>query len=282
MSIGPLVPGTPTTVTKDAVARYLLNAQGPAVDGLIVADDVLSVLDICLALQIGFGTVASMKAITAGDTGGKYLAFPQGLYYYDAGVTLASDNAPWGYQATGIGAGAWLKDDWGTWLHQITETRIKGELLNRYGKLTTSNLISFTINSATYVQLTDSATNQLNTSITGFSLGDELDITVGPFYVQAQPTDSVQVRVTLKQGATANTYVENVDNYSATIAASGHVVFPNLRFTVPAGGGVDVKVEVQNSGTTAPATIYTPGTGHGPAYGPSGVYQWAAWQHLRP
>ena len=51
MPIGPLVPGTPTTVTPDASPPPYTSTQGPAPDGPVVADDVLAAHLIALNIQ---------------------------------------------------------------------------------------------------------------------------------------------------------------------------------------------------------------------------------------
>ena len=51
MPIGPLVPGTPTTVTPDASPSIYTSTQGPAPDGPVVADDILVVHQIALNIQ---------------------------------------------------------------------------------------------------------------------------------------------------------------------------------------------------------------------------------------
>lgn len=51
MPIGAQVPGSLTTVTPDTSPSYYTSVQGPAPDGLVVADDVLAVQLIALNIQ---------------------------------------------------------------------------------------------------------------------------------------------------------------------------------------------------------------------------------------
>jgi hypothetical protein len=51
MTIGTLTPGSPTPVTPDASPAYYDTFNGPAVDGLIVATDVLEVAQLALNVQ---------------------------------------------------------------------------------------------------------------------------------------------------------------------------------------------------------------------------------------
>lgn len=67
MTIGPLVPGVPTTVTPDTSPAIYTSTQGPAPDGPVVADDVLAVHQIALNVQRNLDARASaLENITPG------------------------------------------------------------------------------------------------------------------------------------------------------------------------------------------------------------------------
>jgi hypothetical protein len=51
MPIGSLIPGTPTPVTPNAAPGLFTTVNGPAVDGLIIADDLLAVIQLALDIQ---------------------------------------------------------------------------------------------------------------------------------------------------------------------------------------------------------------------------------------
>ncbi len=121
MTIGTLTPGTLTTVTPDAqpLSRYA-SVQGPAVDGPIVATDVLQALQAALNVQTMLdqsdrapvlqGTTSDMVALTGRQTGDYFEVHEQGRYRFQSGYTETM-GAPWHYASTGTPGGLWRSDD---------------------------------------------------------------------------------------------------------------------------------------------------------------------------
>jgi len=257
MPIGPLVPGNPTTVTKDDKPTCVNQVQGPAVDGLIVADDVLESIQLCLNLGIELTTLTGMTSKTAADTGAMVLVILQGLYYYDSGVTAAT-NAPWIYQATGIGVGAWVAVGAGNLLaNMLTDTKVNQQLIPNWQivQSVTANSgasIAWTVENATYQQMHNTASAVLDVQITNLQAGDKVKITAGPFEALVAPSDILYMEVVVAQGSTTAYYEQSINSADVTLSTTG-VFWWHFVYQSSGTANATIGFNCKNSGSVASA-----------------------------
>src|SRR5512138_2828754 len=114
MTIGPLVPGSPTRVTPDTVVAPYIDIYGPAPDGLVRADDILGAYDAALHVQslitegvrqVRTGTDAQMAALTDVQANDTYVCKYYGVY-----TAVAASNTygtPWEITSTGTAGIVW-------------------------------------------------------------------------------------------------------------------------------------------------------------------------------
>lgn len=117
MTIGPLIPGTPTTVTPDAGHAAYASVQGPAPDGPVVADDVLAAIQVSLNVQahadskLLSGNPAQMVNQTGVSAGWIFeVNSTANLGRYTAYGSDPGYGAPWVYASTGTPGIYWVHD----------------------------------------------------------------------------------------------------------------------------------------------------------------------------
>lgn len=194
MPIGTLQPGTPTTVTADTEPERVTNWQGPAVDGPVVAVDVLMVALLALNIQerleanSAYGVEVSSTSALYNLASTPSLRYVRGFGWYklEESYSLGEDNPPWAYRRNG--GGVWVRVDWDALLDGVlTRTKIAPALvpqaLETWGSLAVESQVYKTIDSSVPEAV------GLGTTLENLMPGDVVSLTAGPFQGVAGPNE---------------------------------------------------------------------------------------------
>lgn len=261
MTIGPLVPGSPTTVTPDLGHAGYASVQGPAPDGQYEVDDLLSILQVALNVQakadsrLLSGSYAQMLALANVAAGWQFDATGYGRYI--AATSYAYNGSPWIGVSTGTSGIVWIHmlaallvpntnqgicriGPMGT-LDTVTPNgRIPKAVVQNHiadsGRITRATLFSLTATSTT-TELNDV------TSFASCQVGDIITGNLGPLIALTTASDTARIRL------------EFIDNYGGigpiTDEANNYYPYltgPALGVTTPT---IPFRHEVQAAGTTS-------------------------------
>jgi hypothetical protein len=227
MTIGPAVPGTPTTVTPDVGHAAYTSAQGPAPDGEVTADDVLMAIQIALNVQayatakILAGTPAQMVALTNVSAG--WIFEVDSLANLGRFVAYGSDpgyGAPWVYASTGTSGIYWINTQISLLLSTNTGSGTITRGICRVGPMTgfdagtpdgkipaavVQNRVYWNsaLASSTFLYVALSSGGTQTVVLLGSSyiaeVGDRITGSVGPMIVRSWATDYAEFSVVLLQ-----------------------------------------------------------------------------------
>lgn len=267
MTIGPLVPGSPTTVTPDLGHAGYTSVQGPGPDFQYEVDDLLEILQVALNVQahsdsrLLSGTYAEMLTLTNVAAGwcfdaagfGRYIA----VVLSGSSWQAVAPGAPWVGISTGTTDVAWINllvsclvpsvnqgicriGPMGTLDTTTPNARIPKSVVQNHivdsGRLTRATLFALTALS-TETELDDVA------SFTNCQAGDVITGNLGPLITITNASDTARLRL------------EFIDNYGGigpiTDEANNYYPYltgPALGVTTPT---IPFRHEVQAAGTTS-------------------------------
>lgn len=305
MTIGPLVPGSPTRVTPDTVVAPYIDIYGPAPDGLVVADDILGAYDAALHVQslitegvrqVRTGTDAQMAALTDVQANDTYVCKHYGVY---TAVSAANTyGTPWEVTSTGTPGIVWrhslsylLSSFVAKGLARLGPSPIWDITATPDNKIPLENIQNRTERTQTMYgsSLIDEAVTFGNTSSPSNALwqcnyindGDVFMGQIGPLWVNNTATSGIAyvyvdfIEAYEPGGGTTYTIAES----RVLINAPGYITIPYRHVCADAGTG-SIQIQLRFVASTADNNFVVSATDNATRGGSQ--YQWGSQTIYRP